>query len=71
MPKNKLLYYGLLVIAASALIYAGYWVVTTIIWFIPTTFGIGALLIILGLVQESKKRQALKAGEQPSIPPTS
>lgn len=71
MPKNKLLYYGLLVIAASALIYAGYWVVTTIIWFIPTTFGIGALLIILGLVQESKKRQALKAGDQPSIPPTS
>ncbi len=70
MPKNKLLYYGLLVVAASALIYAGYWVVTTIIWFIPTAFGVGALLIIVGLVQESKKKQAARAEGQPPVPPS-
>lgn len=71
MPKNKLLYYGLLIVAASALIYAGYWVVTTIIWFIPTTFGLGALLIILGLVQESKKKKSLNAPGNPPITPGS
>lgn len=70
MPKNKLLYYGLLIVAASALIYAGFWVTTNIIWFVPTALGIGALLIILGLVQESKKKQAIKAEGQPPTPPS-
>lgn len=57
MPKNPLLKIGLLVIAASALIYAGYWVTTNIVYFVPITFGIGSVLIILGLVQESKKKK--------------
>ncbi len=71
MPKNRLLYYGLLIVAASALIYAGYWVVTTIIWFIPTAFGLGALLIVLGLVQESKKKKSLNTPGNPPISPGS
>lgn len=69
MPKNKLLYYGLLIVAASALIYAGFWVTKNIVWFVPTTLGIGALLIILGLVQEAKKKQAVKMDGQPPSPP--
>lgn len=60
MPKNPLLKIGLLVIAASALIYAGYWVTTNIVYFVPIAFGIGALLIILGLVQEAKKSKEAK-----------
>jgi hypothetical protein len=57
MPKNPLLKYGLLVVAAAALIFAGYWVTTNIVYFVPIAFGIGSLLIILGLVQESKKKK--------------
>jgi hypothetical protein len=59
MPQNKLLYLGLLVVAASALIYAGYWITTNIVYFVPIAFGIGALLIILGLVQEGKKKKVM------------
>lgn len=69
MPQNKLLYLGLLVVAASALIYAGYWVTTNIVYFVPIAFGVGALLIIVGLVQEGNKKKAAATPEDP--PPTS
>ncbi len=65
MPQNKLLYYGLLVIAASALIYAGNWLVTKIAFIVPFTIGVGALMIIGGLVMESKKKKAAAAQQTP------
>jgi hypothetical protein len=67
MPQNKLLYIGLLVIAASALIYVANWITNNIAYFVPIAFGIGCLFIILGLVQESKKKQAAKENP-PEVP---
>lgn len=68
MPKNKLLYFGLLVVAAAALIYVGAWLTARISFAVPYAIGVGALMIIAGLVMEAKKKK--EAPTDGSPPPT-
>lgn len=56
MPKNKLLYLGLLVVAAAALIFVGAKLATFMEPAVPYAVAVGALLIVLGLVMEAKKK---------------
>jgi uncharacterized membrane protein YfcA len=63
MPKNKLLYLGLLVVAAAALIYIGAWLAEFLKPAVPYAIAVGALMIIAGLVMESRKKQ-----DRPSAP---
>jgi hypothetical protein len=67
MPKNKLLYVGLLVIAASAIIWIGAWLTEHIKFAVPYALGVGALMIIGGLVMEAKKKK--DTAETPPTPP--
>lgn len=55
MPKNKFIYYGILIIAATALLWAGYQITNIALMILPWTGGVGALTIIVGLVMEAKK----------------
>jgi hypothetical protein len=70
MPQNKLLYIGLLVVAASALIWVGAWLTARIEFAVPYAIGVGALMIIAGLVMEAKKKKAAAAGENPPQTPS-
>jgi len=58
MPRNKAIYIGVLVVAASALLYIGGQIIRTIEWFLPWAAGVGVALILIGLfveVQKSRK----------------
>ncbi len=57
MPNNRFLYYGLLVIVASAAIYAGAEITKRIEYFVPISASIGVLMVVLGLVQEHQRRK--------------
>ncbi|MCC7231269.1 MAG: hypothetical protein IT203_12825 [Fimbriimonadaceae bacterium] len=68
MPTNKLLYIGRLVGAAAALISVGAWLTARISFAVPYAIGVGALMIIAGLVMEAKKKKAPPTDGTP--PPT-
>jgi uncharacterized membrane protein YfcA len=70
LPKNKLLYLGLLVIAAGALIYMGAWLAKFLIPAVPYVIAVGALMIIVGLVMESRKKAAAAESQTPPAAPT-
>jgi len=66
MPKNRWIYIGILVVAACFLIYAATEIGNRIIGAVPWAAGIGAVLIIVGLVIESKKKkEAAASPDQP------
>ena len=44
MPRNKAIYIGVLVVAASALLYIGGQIIRTIEWFLPWAAGVGVAL---------------------------
>ncbi|GIV05656.1 MAG: hypothetical protein KatS3mg016_1231 [Fimbriimonadales bacterium] len=55
MPRNKFIYVGVLVVAASALLYIGGQIIRTIEWFLPWSAGVGIALILIGLFVEMRK----------------
>ena len=55
MPRNKAIYIGVLVVAASALLYIGGQVIRTIEWFLPWAAGGGVAFILIGLFVEMQK----------------
>ncbi len=55
MPKNKLIYYGLLVILGTAACWLGLWLTTRVEFILPYTLGAGILMVIGGAFLESKK----------------
>lgn len=64
MPTNKLIYFGVIVIAASALLWLGAQIAKQAEWLLPYTGGVGVLMIIGGLVLELKKKKALTLAEE-------
>lgn len=68
MPQNKLIYFGLLIIVATAAIYVGGKLISQIEWFLPYAAGVGLLVVAAGIVQEAKKKQAPKPDAPPSEP---
>jgi hypothetical membrane protein len=60
MPRNKAIYIGVLVVAASALLYIRGQIIRTIEWFLPWAAGVGVALILIGLFVEAQKSRKLK-----------
>lgn len=63
MPTNKIIYVGLLVIAASALLWVGAWLAKQVDWLLPYTGIAGILLVIVGMFTEVKKKKAAAAAQ--------
>jgi len=63
VPTNKLLYVGILVVAASALLWVGVQVGKLLEWFLPWAAGAGIVMIVVALVTESRK--AARPGPPP------
>lgn len=58
MSTNGLVRAGVLVIIASALIWLGAELTRRIEWILPYTAGAGAVLLVLGLLAEVRRRRA-------------
>lgn len=58
MPKNPLVYYGLLMIVAAAAVYAGEWVTRQIVFMVPFALGLGILMVLVGAIYEARKKKA-------------
>jgi len=76
MPNNRFLYYGLLVIVASAAIFAGAEITRRIEYFVPISATIGVIMVVFGLVQEHYKKKPKTSSIQsdatviPTVPAT-
>ncbi|MEQ1823388.1 MAG: hypothetical protein ABL949_12840 [Fimbriimonadaceae bacterium] len=55
MPKNRLIYVGILVLSAAVLLWLGAVVLQALKWFFPWAGGVGLLLIVVGVLWEGKK----------------
>lgn len=57
MPTNKLIYFGVIVIAASVLLWLGAQLAKLVEWILPYTGIAGILLVMIGLFLELKRRK--------------
>ncbi len=67
MPQNKLIYWGIIVLAAAIALYAGAVLTAAIKQYTPYVAGLGVLMILLGFVFEYRKA---KAAAEPSSSPS-
>jgi hypothetical protein len=63
MPKNRFIYFGILIVAATALLWLGAEILTKIVYIFPWTAGVGALLIVIGVLMEARKPKESVAEE--------
>lgn len=56
MPKNSIMYLGVLILVASALLWLGAQITKMVEWALPWAGGIGVILIIAGVFMELRKR---------------
>jgi len=61
MPRNKVMYVGVLVLTASVLLYLGAVLLRNIEWILPWSAGVGVALIIVGLGMELRRKSQAKA----------
>lgn len=69
MPKNKLIYYGVLLVAAAALLYLGYYVFSNAMTFMIAVAAIGVVLIVVGLVIEAQKGKSPETDKSENTDP--
>ena len=65
MPKNRLLYFGMLIVVATVLLWVGAQLTKRIEWFLPYSAGIGAVLIVAGFLLELRHRKLQTASPPP------
>lgn len=63
MPTNKLIYFGVIVIAASLLLWVGAELAKRVEWMLPYAGAAGVLLVVIGLFMELQKK---KTADQPA-----
>lgn len=69
MPKNRLIYAGILLIAAAAVLWVAYQILKRVEWSLFGVGIIGVALIVIGLVMEAREgKEALKPGNTPGEP---
>jgi len=66
MPKNRLIYIGVLVIAACTLLYVAFQFTKFVQPILPYALGVGIVMVVGGFFWEAKKgsANALKPGEK-------
>jgi hypothetical protein len=65
MPKNRFIYFGVLIVAATALLWVGAEILTKITYIFPWTLALGVLLIVGGVVWEGRKPKEPQAEDKP------
>lgn len=70
MPKNKVIYIGILVIVASALLYIAAEFTALVKPILPWTGGAGVLILLAGVFMELRKDSMAKQEEKDSTSKT-
>ncbi len=52
MPNNRVIYWGVVVLVATALLWIGAELTKRIVWILPYTAGVAILLIVGGFIHE-------------------
>ncbi len=60
MPKNRLLYIGIIVVVSTALVWLGTQLLKPVEWLLPYTGIIGVLFLIAGMVQVIMEKRKTK-----------
>lgn len=68
MPRNRLIYYGVIITVASALIWVGAWLARRVEWILPYTGALGVLLIVIGVVLEVRNKRETASGTGATTP---
>ncbi|MCS6775073.1 MAG: hypothetical protein RMJ43_12095 [Chloroherpetonaceae bacterium] len=68
MPRNRLIYYGVIITVASALIWVGAWLARRVEWILPYTGALGVLLTVVGVALELRNRRETVAGTGTTTP---
>jgi hypothetical protein len=71
MPRNRVMYLGVLVLAASVLLWLGAVLLDYIRWILPWSTGVGIALILIGMIMELRRSSQAKAGASAAEPPVS
>lgn len=56
MPKNRIIYAGVVIIVASVLLWIGAELAKRVAWLLPWLGGAGVLLLVVGVALEIKDR---------------
>jgi hypothetical protein len=65
MPKNRLIHFGALIVAASVLIWLGAHLTRRIEWIVPYAIGVGVALIVVGFLMEMRRQDKSVAARPP------
>lgn len=66
MPNNRVIYWGIVVLVVTVLLWIGAEVIKRIEWILPYAAGIGVLAVVAGFIYEFwKKRATEKAAGGP------
>lgn len=66
MPKNKCMYAGVLIVAATAILWGGSALLIRINYIFPWTLALGVLMIVGGVIWEGRKPKEPTADDKPA-----
>jgi hypothetical protein len=58
MPNNRVIYWGIVVLVITVLLWIGAEVIKRIEWILPYAAGIGVLMVVAGFIYEFWKKRA-------------
>ncbi|MCW5549053.1 MAG: hypothetical protein KIT44_08825 [Opitutaceae bacterium] len=58
MPNNRVIYWGIVVLVVTVLLWIGAEVIKRIEWILPYAAGIGVLMVVSGFIYELWKKRA-------------
>jgi cytochrome c-type biogenesis protein CcmH/NrfF len=63
MPKNQLIYYGLILLIGTMGLWIGIELARRILWLLPYLGGVAVIMIAIGLFYEAQRRRKAPAPE--------
>jgi cytochrome c-type biogenesis protein CcmH/NrfF len=63
MPKNQLIYYGLILLIGTMGLWIGIELARRILWLLPYLGGVAVIMIAIGLFYEAQRRRKAPATE--------
>jgi len=68
MPNNRVIYWGIVVLVVTVLLWIGAELIKRIEWILPYAAGIGVLMVVSGFIYELWKKRAAEKAAGESLP---
>jgi hypothetical protein len=69
MPKNQLIYYGLILLIGTIGLWVGIELATRIVWLLPYLGGVALIMIAIGVFYEAQRRTKAPATDTKDTAP--